>query len=95
MIFFGSTTLITSRKYVLKYTGVGGKAFLNSFVEQSTLPEPNGLHFCPFFLEGRTYLFDLDFNLGDDNIYTVGASTVSTVSLLFSLILILFLVKVL
>jgi hypothetical protein len=70
----------------LKYTEVGGKAFLNSFVKQSTFPEPNDLHFCPFFLEGRTYLFDLDFNLGDDNIYTVGASTVPNTSF-FSLIL--------
>ncbi len=52
------------------------KSILNSFVEQSTSLEPNDLPFCPVFPEGRTYLFDLDFNLGDDNIYTVGASTV-------------------
>ena len=24
--------------------------------------------------EGRTYLFDLDFNLGDENLYTVDAA---------------------
>ena len=31
-------------------------------------------------MEGRTYLFDLDFNLGDNNLYTVDAALYGNVA---------------